>query len=386
MTTQVFDAIVIGAGIEGSSSAYTLAKHGQKTLLLEQFPLPHSRGSSHGQTRIIRYAYEQDFYSRMMLDAFPLWHTLAKEAAVQLFKQCGVLNLGHQNGKFLTAISSAMSHHGMEFEEISSSQLVQRYPMLQYSPRMAAVLDPRGGVLLADKALAAFQKVFRQLGGVLHDGEPVTAITPGQPLVTVTTTKHRYRAKKVVIAAGPWTGKLVKPLGVSLPFRPTRVTVMYWQETKEGSHASDRFPCLIDGGEEEGGHHIYSLPSDEYPGYVKVCLHIGPEIDPDNRDEVDDSWVRQKVSQYVCSHLPWLRTTPGVVEACIYTNTPDNNPVIDSHPKHKNIIIAAGFSGHGFKLAPVVGKAVSELVLEKPHTYTMSPFALSRFNASSSKL
>ncbi|KAL8614495.1 hypothetical protein ACOMHN_067234 [Nucella lapillus] len=387
MTSEVFDAIVIGAGVEGSSSAYSLVKQELSTLLLEQFHLPHSRGSSHGQSRIIRYAYQQDFYTQMMLDAFPLWHALAQEADQQLFRECGVLNLGPTGGPFLTSTASAMGRHGKDFDWISSSQLTQRYPMMQYSPPMAGVLDPKGGILHADKALAAFWKVFRQWGGVLLDGEPVTAITPGNPLVTVTTAKGQYSAKKVVLATGPWTLKLLKPLGVHLPFKTSRVTVMYWKEKEENMHSADRFPCFINGMEDEGGDHIYGLPSDEYPGFVKVCLHSGVEADPDNRDSlVDDTAIRRKTMKYVHTHLPHLQATPGIVETCMYTSTPDSNPVIDYLPKYKNVIIAAGFSGHGFKLAPVVGKAVSELVMGRPLTYNMAPFAVSRFTRPNSKL
>ncbi|KAK7088211.1 peroxisomal sarcosine oxidase-like [Littorina saxatilis] len=388
MGSEVFDVIVIGAGIEGSSSAYHLAKSGQKTLLLEQFPLPHSRGSSHGQSRITRYAYTQDYYTHMMLDSYPLWDTLEKEAGVNIYKKCGLLNIGLENGNFLGSVAGSMSRHGMDFQSFQSSEFQRRYPMLRYPPRSGAILDPMGGILRADKALAAFQTMFKQLGGVLREGETVKVIRPGQPLVTVTTTKGEYRAKKVVMATGPWTSKLLEPLGLRLPLKPIRITVCYWRENRETTpHSSDRFPCIIDGGQDDGEEfHVYGLPSEEYPGYVKVCLHDGPDIDPDARDEADDTWVREKVTDYVRQHFPWLQGSPGIVEACIYTNTPDNDPVIDYHPQHSNIIIAAGFSGHGFKLAPAVGKAVTELALNKPLSYNMAPFAVSRFNAASSKL
>lgn len=386
MSAEVFDAIVIGAGVEGSSSAYHLAKSGQRTLLLEQFPLPHARGSSHGQTRITRYAYPENFYTYMMLDAYPLWSTLATEAGVQLYKRCGVLNLGVDQGKFLTTVASAMSRHGMGFQSISARELQREYPMLNYPPSYAALLDPEGGILFSDKAVAAFQTVFKKNGGVLHDGEPVTAVTPGQPLVTVTTTKGQYRARKVVVAAGPWASKILTPLGLKLPLRPIRITVCYWRENRKASHSSERFPCIIDGKDGAGDMSVYGLPSEEYPGYVKLCLHTGPDIDPDNRDGVDDTWVRQEITAYVNEHFPQLHGSPGIIETCIYTMTPDSNPVIDFHPQHKNIVIAAGFSGHGFKLAPAVGKAVAELVTGKAPSYEMSHFAVTRFAPASSKL
>lgn len=374
-----YDVIVIGAGIEGSASAYHLVKQGQKTLLLEQFPLPHTRGSSHGQSRITRYAYPQDYYTHMMLDAFPMWSTLEKEAGVKVFKECGVINLGHSTGKFLDSVTTAMSRHGMAFKVLQPADLRTQYPMFSYDVNYGAVLDTKGGILRADKALAAFRAVFKQKGGTLQDGEPVTRVTPGNPLVTVATTKGQYRAKKVVIAVGPWAPKFLKTLGLNLPLRPIRITVCYWRENREGALSSERFPCFIDGGESGEGFDVYGLPSEEYPGYVKVCLHVGPDIDPDHRDIVDDTWVRELITKYVRAHLPWLHGDPGIVEACIYTNTPDHDPVIDTHPQWNNIVIAAGFSGHGFKLAPAVGKAVAELVIGKKASYNMQPFRVSRF-------
>ncbi|KAK7475221.1 hypothetical protein BaRGS_00033525, partial [Batillaria attramentaria] len=332
-STVSYDVIVVGAGIEGSSAAYHLVKHGQETLLLEQ-------------SRITRYAYPEDYYTHMMLDAFPMWDTLQTEARVNFFKQCGVINLGPTNGQFLRSVSTAMSRHGMEYHVIHPADLRVQYPMLQYPINYGAVLDPKGGILRADRALAAVQSVFKMKGGVLRDGEQVKDIVPGEPWVTVTTSKGSYRAKKIVIATGPWTAKLLQPLGLRLPLRPVRITVCYWRENREGALSAERFPCLLDDGGEDagGGFHVYGLPSEEYPGYVKVCLHTGPDIDPDQRDSADDTWVRERITKYVRRHLPWLHGDPGIVESCIYTNTPDANPVIDTHPRWKNIVIAAGFS------------------------------------------
>lgn len=384
----VFDVVVVGAGIEGSASAYHLAKSGKKTLLIEQFPLPHSRGSSHGQSRITRYAYPQDFYTHMMLDAYPMWEQLSKEAGLELFKECGLLNLGVVGGEFLTSLSSAMSRHKLQFETLSPQELKKRYPMLRYPANYGAVLDAKAGILRADKALAAFQQVFKLHGGVIRDGEPVSAIFPDQgPYVVVNTTKGQYCAKNLVLATGAWTSKLLGILGLRLPLKPLRITVCYWRENWSDAFRSDRFPCFIDSGEPPENPLTYGLPSEEYPGHVKVCLHVGPEIDPDNRDDADDSWVMEKITSYVSKCMPGLVPKPSIVETCMYTVTPDEQAVIDRHPQFSNIIIAAGFSGHGFKLAPAVGKAVAELVLHKKASYDMRPFSVSRFaHTSGSKL
>ncbi|PVD31520.1 hypothetical protein C0Q70_06933 [Pomacea canaliculata] len=375
-----FDVIVIGAGVEGSSSAYSLAKGGQRTLLLEQFPLPHSRGSSHGQSRITRYSYDQPFYTHMMLDAYPLWSTLENEAGVSLYKQCGTLILSEPGSEVLRAVESSLRQHSVPFQTLSPEELQTRYPMMSYSKSRAAILDPKGGILRAERAVAAYQSVFKRNGGVVRDSEKVICITPGASQVSVQTTRGTYLGRSVVIAAGPWADQLLRPLGLELPLRPKRVAVLYWQETEKGIYSSDTFPCMID---EAVSPNFYALPSEEYPGYVKVALHTGPDTDPDKRDQVGDTWVRETVAAYIRKHLPKLSDMPGILETCMYTNTPDDNPIIDRHPKWKNIIVAAGFSGHGFKLAPAVGKAVRELVTGSPSSYNMMPFRINRFGSTS---
>nr|KAG5703247.1 hypothetical protein BaRGS_034158 [Batillaria attramentaria] len=334
---------------------------------------------SHGQSRITRYGYSDDFYTNMMLDAFPMWSCLEKEAGVQIFKECGVLNLGNLDGDYMSSLLASIKRHNVDHTVLQPADVRRDYPMFTYPDNYGGVMDKNGGILLADRAVAAFQSVFKQYGGEIRDGEPVTAVTPGEPLVTVTTSKGSYRGKKVVLAAGPWASKLLRPLGLDLPLRPIRITVCYWKEKEEGSLSSERLPCFIDEEAEGLNACAYGLPSDEYPGYVKVCVINGPDSDPDQRDTVDDTWLMQDLAAYVRRHLSCLHDNPGITEACMHTMTPDHNPVLDKHPQFNNIVIAAGFSGHGFKLAPAIGKAVSELVLDKPPSYTMDPFVLTRF-------
>ncbi|XP_012939101.1 peroxisomal sarcosine oxidase [Aplysia californica] len=381
-----YDVIVIGAGIEGSSSAYSLAKSGQKVLLIEQFPLPHGRGSSHGHSRITRYAYEDDFYVRMMVDAFPLWAELQKEAGVEFFVPCGVLDIRAAGSASEQRVVSALRTHNIPHEVLNSSELKARFPAVTTTDGYGAVWDPSGGLLRADKCLAAYQTVFKQLGGVIREAEPVTSLTPGD-LVSVVTSRSVYRAHKVVIATGPWTDRFASALNVNLPLRPIRISVLYWKADPERlkEHGAKYLPCILDSRDTREGHfHVYGLPIDEYPGLVKVALHDGPDINPDHRDATDSAWIDHVVAKYVSELLPFLDSKqPALREHCIYTNTPDKHPFIDRHPQYPNVVICAGFSGHGFKLAPAVGKAVTELISGKTPSYNMAPFRLDRFSPKS---
>ncbi|XP_041349375.1 peroxisomal sarcosine oxidase-like [Gigantopelta aegis] len=378
MDDDVYDAIVVGAGVEGSATAYHLAKQHQRTLLIEQFPLPHSRGSSHGQTRVTRKAYEDDFYTAMMADAYQMMFQLEKEAGVKLYRKTGCLYIGLSDSGNLKKVESSLQKHGCVHEKISASEMKARFPGFAVSADMCAILDSEGGILRADKMISAFQTMFIRFGGQLHDGEPVESIQPGN-IVTVKTSKGLYKTRNVAIAAGPWASKLLTPLGLSLPLKCKKILVMYWKEKTRGSYSVDENCPVFSYTPRHATAVIYGLPSDEYPGLVKVCLHHGPEIDPDLRDEVDVTWVEDTVREYVTKHMPGLEPVPSVVESCIYTNTPDSHFILDRHPRWSNILIAVGFSGSGFKISPVVGKAVCELIMKTTPSYDLSYFRINRF-------
>ncbi|NXW64820.1 SOX oxidase, partial [Eurystomus gularis] len=373
-----YDAIVIGAGIQGSFAAYHLAQRHKDTLLLEQFILPHSRGSSHGQSRIIRSAYVQAFYARMMPDSFRLWQQLEAEAGTSLYRQTGLVLLGPVGNPELEGCRRSLGTNKV----LDATTLAQRFPGLQLHPGEVAVWDSSGGVLFADRALRAVQDVFRRHGGTLRDGEKVLRIEPGA-MVTITTTAGVYRAPRLVITAGPWTGALVAPLGLHLPLQPLRIDVCYWREKKPESPSMGRAsPCFITLGLSQAPYSIYGLPAFEYPGLVKVCYHHGSPTDPEERDQASLGAPRPSVailSSFISSYLPGLEPQPAVVETCLYTNTPDEDFILDQHPKFSNIIIGAGFSGHGFKLAPVVGKLLCELSLGEEPSHSIVPFAITRF-------
>ncbi|XP_020923162.1 peroxisomal sarcosine oxidase isoform X1 [Sus scrofa] len=379
---ELYDAIVIGAGIQGCFTAYHLAKHSRRVLLLEQFFLPHSRGSSHGQSRIIRRAYPEDFYTEMMAECYRIWAQLQHEAGTQLYRQTGLLLLGMKENPELKTIQATLSRHGVEHQYLPSEELKQRFPNIQLARGEVGLLDKSGGVLYADKALRVLQDAIRQLGGIVHDGEKVMEIKPGLPIV-VKTTSSSYQARSLIITAGPWTNRLLRPLGLELPLQTLRINVCYWKEKAPGSYSvSQAFPCFLGLGLSLAPHHIYGLPSREYPGLVKVCYHHGNNADPEERDcptafaDIQDVHI---LSRFVRDLLPDLEPEPAIMEHCMYTNTPDEHFILDRHPKYDNIVIGAGFSGHGFKLSPIVGKILYELSMKLTPSYDLTPFRISRF-------
>uniref|UniRef100_A0A4W4HTU8 Peroxisomal sarcosine oxidase n=1 Tax=Electrophorus electricus TaxID=8005 RepID=A0A4W4HTU8_ELEEL len=378
MSSEVYDCIVIGAGIQGSCTAYHLAKNNKTTLLLEQFVLPHSRGSSHGQTRIIRKAYEQDFYTHMMEESYELWAQLEKEAGIRLFSRTGLLVMGPEDGKNFQLIKSSLQRNKVPSVELQRHRFSQHIPNVNLAAGDGALVDSTAGVLYADRAVRAAQMIFQARGGIIKDGQKVVHIQPGA-VVTVTTGSDMYKARSVVITAGPWASTLLSLTGLELPLR-VLINVCYWKEKVPGSYSiRNRFPCFIQLEPKEAEHDIYGLPSNEYPGLMKVCYHMGSETDPDERDGRMDRADVDAVGCYIRRCFPGLVPVPAVVESCLYTITPDRHFVLDRHPAYSNIVIGAGFSGHGFKFSPVVGKVLCELSMGQVPSYDLSPFSIRRF-------
>ncbi|XP_053562151.1 peroxisomal sarcosine oxidase [Bombina bombina] len=375
-----YDCIVIGAGIQGSFTAYHLAKNTKKTLLLEQFPLPHSRGSSHGQTRIIRRAYDQAIYTSMMAESYKMWAELERESGTTLYKKTGLLVIAKAGNQEFDSVCRNMEQIQAPIEYLNQEQMKMNYPGLSLKPEEVVCCDVNGGVLYADKALRAVQEQFKRMGGVICDGEKVMHIRPHpRSGVTVTTALAVYEAEKLVITVGPWAKKVLSPLGLQLPLKTLRINVCYWKEKNPGrSGVLQNLPCFL-GVSLTGKNHVYGLPSQEYPGLIKICYHHGNEADPEERDLQPQFQDVSVLCDFINQYLPGLYPKPAVIEQCMYTNTPDEDFILDCHPLHKNIVIGAGFSGHGFKMAPTVGKILSDLCIGEQPDYDLRPFRISRF-------
>uniref|UniRef100_A0A3P9A7W5 Peroxisomal sarcosine oxidase n=1 Tax=Esox lucius TaxID=8010 RepID=A0A3P9A7W5_ESOLU len=367
-----YDCIVIGAGVHGSFTAYNLAKKNKKTILLEQFVLPHSRGSSHGQTRVIRKAYDRDYYTQMMEECYQLWSQLEKEANVKLYRRTGLLVMGPERGLAYPAIKSTLERNKLPIVTLQREEFSQHIPNVNLSQGHGALVDMTAGVLYADRTLRTVQvRVY------WYSRHP-----KGCHFDLMCTRCRLYRAKSLVIRAGPWANTLLSHTGLQLPLQVLKINVCYWKEKVPGFYnVQNRFPCFIQLESEEAKHDIYGLPSNEYPGLMKICYHSGPETDPDERDRQTDRGDIDILQRYITSCFPGLVPIPAIVESCMYTVTPDSHFVLDHHPTHPNIVIGAGFSGHGFKFGPIVGKLLCELSQGEVPSYDLSPFRIRRFQA-----
>jgi sarcosine oxidase/L-pipecolate oxidase len=371
---------VVGGGIIGSWAALHLAEAGVDTTLVEQFPLPHTRGSSHGLSRAFRFLGELELDR---LDySLSRWQSLEESISETLFVKTGLLNFGPPGDPDLERFMVVLKENGRPVEWLESEDIAARYPMLNYPEKWGAALDPNGGILIAHRCLNAVQSRIKALGGRIVTGR-VESIEPcvdgGAQIGTRSSSNDGIKLQsfdRTVVCAGPWTAKLLPQLGGLLQCLRTPVT--YWRDPTGSYSAASGLPILFNARLTN----IYGLPSYEYPGLVKMLFHGGPETDPDTRDLVSFETQVDEVSRYVQQHLPLLEHhKPAILETCMYTMSPDSNPIIDR--LSDNIVVGCGFSGSGFKHAPATGMMLADIALEQeesiPQGFRSDRYAVERF-------
>src|ERR1051326_8689743 len=215
---HAYDVIIIGLGAMGSAAAYHLAPSGQRVLGLDRFTPPHTFGSSHGQTRIIREAYfEHPVYVPMVQRAYELWVELATRSRTELFRQTGGLMIGPPESVVVSGARRSADTHRLPHEILSAHEIRRRFPALRPSEDMMAVLEPRAGILFPERCIAAHLALAGEHGATLRCAEPVVRWGPDGDGVHVSTAKGEYRAGQLILSAGAWINSLLP--GLDLPFR-----------------------------------------------------------------------------------------------------------------------------------------------------------------------
>lgn len=377
-TARPESVAVIGAGIIGSWAALHLAEAGVATTLFDQFPLPHTRGSSHGLSRAFRFLGEHELGR---LDySLDRWQRLEARTGEALFVKTGLLNFGPPGDPDLTAFMDVLDQAGRPTAWLNGDEIAARFPDFSYPAEWGAAWDPNGGILLAHRCLQAVQSRFIELGGTVSTARVDDLETIGDEVVRVKF-RHTATGEKLsdsfdgaVVAAGPWTARLLPVLGGLL--KTIRTPVTYWSDPTDSYAASHGAPVIFNA--RLTG--IYGLPSLEYPGKAKLLYHGGPEADPESRDSASFDDLIKIVGEYVRSQFPKLEgASPAIVETCMYTMTPDGYPVIDQ--LDDRIAVGCGFSGSGFKHAPATGRMLAASLLGEaiPEDFGAERYRLSRF-------
>ncbi len=377
-----FDAIVLGVGAMGAAVCRELAGRGRRVLGLEQFDFVHDRGSSHGETRVIRQAYfEHPDYVPLLRRAYDGWDELAAERREELFVRCGCLSLGPPEGVLAAGVRRAAAEHGLPIENLAAADARARYPAWRIPDSWVGVLERNAGYLHVERCVAAMVASAQARGADLRPRTEVRAWRRcGAGVEVETMAGEKFRAAKLAIAAGAWAGRTLAELRLPLEIR--RKALVWFAAPRPELFRAEAFPVYL--ADTAAGFH-YGFPTLDGATH-KTSRHCGgePLADPDAlaRDfqphDADDSRA------FVREHLPTGagRTARGAI--CMYTMTPDEDFVVDLHPHLPDVALAAGFSGHGFKFAPAIGAAVADLLEHGRSALPLGRFRADRFAPSAS--
>ena len=373
-----YDVIIVGAGSMGMAAGYFLAKSGKKTLLLDAFNPPHDKGSHHGDTRIIRHAYgEGEEYVPLALKAQQLWYELEEKSGKQLFLQTGVLNVGTEASEFIKTIISSAKTYSLPLEVLDANEVNQRWPGLALSSEYIGCFEPASGVLKCEDCIEAYRRLAEQHGADILPNSRVKELSADGKRATVKLEGQTFTSDSLIISAGARTQSLLAMLDLHLPLRPVRKTFA-WFDANEQLYHHKSFPAFSF---ETSNGQYYGFPSIDGAG-LKVGRHDGGETMHPAEDMAKFGEFQndeEDVAQFLAKFMPDTQQLK-YGKTCMYTLTPDEDFIIDLHPKHPSVAIAAGFSGHGFKFSSAIGQILSDLIISGKTEQNISTFSIKRFN------
>jgi sarcosine oxidase len=347
--SERFDAIVVGGGLMGTSTARHLAKRGRHVVLLERFTFGHANGSSGGPTRIFRLAYHHPTYVRMARMALEEWRALEDEAGESLLVTTGGLDVGAGGRSTAEALRAADE----SVDYLTTAAVAERWPAIRLASGEEVFFQAEGGVCRAAQTVIAQARVAGQFGAEIREHTVVERITPkGDSVEVVTEGGDLFDAPVAVVTAGPWAGPLLRTAGLELPLVPSFEQVTYFR-----FDAPVELPTVIDWNPSPV-YTPYTVPDPWAPAEFKTALHLsGPPVDADARSFDPDPERVATVQAYVAEHF--LGATPtGVTDTCLYTNTPDEDFLLD---RVGPLVLGSPCSGHGAKFTPFTGWVLADL-------------------------
>jgi monomeric sarcosine oxidase len=362
---KTYDVAIIGLGTMGSFAAVELARRGLSVIGLDQFTPPHGRGSHSGNTRIYRVAYpEGSGYVPLTQAAGALWDQAAEQLGRKLLHRTGVLYMGPPGETFLREVADSASTHHLEVESLTAEEVHRRYPAFKIPDNYAGLLDVQAGWLDVDASITSSLAFAQSLGVECLFDQLVKGWDANQQEVHVHLEKESITAARLIVTAGAWAGALLRDL--QLPLAIKRKVVAWFNPLAPELFAPDRVP-------------VFAFPENFTYGFpnlaglgVRLAEHIGGDYLPDADSPVSPPGPADlnPLAAIAARYLPGLAGTYEQARSrithsaiCLYTMTPDEDFIVDHHPKFKNVIFAAGFSGHGFKFAPLIAGALADLAL-----------------------
>ena len=361
---MVYDCIVLGLGGVGSAALRAAARRGWNTLGIEQFGVVHDRGSSHGQTRIIRTAYfEHPDYVPLARRAWDAWQQLQHDSGARLVEKTGLLQVGPPDGEVVQGVLASAREHDLPVKTLTPAEIVERYPIFRPAAEHLGVFEESAGFLRVETCVASLLKMARAAGAqILANTEVARFDVDAKGLITLETDGETLQAERLIVAAGPWTEQILPDL--DFQFQIIRKQQQWFQIDRVETKFENGFPCYLF--ETDDGC-FYGFPELDRLG-IKVAEHSGGQIisDPSQVDRSMDWEDRIRCERFLDRHFHFSKRRLVHHSPCMYTMSADGHFVVDRHPRFQNVSFAAGMSGHGFKFLPVVGQQLVDL-LEGEH-------------------
>ena len=373
-----FDVAVVGLGAMGSAALSHLAARGVSVIGLEAFTPAHPLSSSHGDSRIIRLGYFEDpSYVPLLRRAYRNWRALEAETGADLLRITGVLQIGRPESAIVSGTLASCHAYDLEHQVFDRAEMQRLYPAFALDGDEIAVLEAEGGFLRPEAAVAAHLELARRNGAAVNVGARVTTIDPDDGGVTLALGRDRLRARRVVVATGPWIAELVPELAsLAAPIRQ----VVAWYEPKDaGATALGVMPVFLR--DEGAAGSFFGFPDVNGDG-VKIGkhAHFREPVEPDLPNApVNDTDLRL-LDDYIARRLPLGAGRRRATTTCRYTMLPGEDFLIDFLPGASNVVVASPCSGHGYKFASVIGEILADLATLGETSLPIDAFSFSALN------
>lgn len=376
------DVVVVGVGGFGSAALLHLASRGLSVVGVERFAVPHDRGSSTGETRVIRKAYFEDpRYVPLLHRAYALWADLERDVGESLIERVGCLTFGPPDHQALIGVQQSVTEHQLPHELLDDTAITKRFPSLVPARGDVGVFEVDAGFLHVERCTTAHARLAQQRGARLITGARVVGLDASHgEFVDVDLDADfggdgaggkELRARHVVIAGGAW---LAADPVLRAFAGPLALTVERQVQLWFARPSSSPPPCFIHFGDRGA---FYGIPGEHEQ---KACRHHGGRAtDPDLVDRVVSDADVDDVRGFLRSHLPSADGALLRSKVCLYTNTDDENFVIGRSPWSSRVVVVGGCSGHGYKMASVIGEIAADLV-DVDRTGGQSRFDLAVFS------
>lgn len=364
-----YDTIIIGVGSMGSSACYQLAKRGRKVLGLEQFNLVHEQGSHTGQSRLIRQAYfEHPDYVPLLFSAYRGWAEIEQAGGTQLYWPTGIAYFGEPEDEIMLGIKASARKFDLRLKSLA----LDAYEEFRIPGNYEGLLEPEAGFLSPERAIGTLVKLAKKHGAEIRENTPVRSWRMDGNEVVVETENESFRAGNLIISAGAFVSEIAE---LPAEMKKTR-QYLAWADTDK--FQMGQVPCWFIADRERPGS-FYGFPSNnglEGPTGLKLACHRPGEAltDPENFDherELLEGFMEKFFTSKMNIHTH---------KTCKYTYSPDEHFIIDWLPEHRQkVLIATGFSGHGFKFVPVVGEILADLATAGTTDHPINFLSLGRF-------